>query len=1487
MKPVFPYILKRLTCLALVLFACLLSKAQQQFPYSVVIDTVVGDCFNNCQAVISLYDAQGNLIQTDDSLHHPVDSVAYPISNLQYHYKNQLHNSVFYSDSHILTMDVGTYDIGVSGYVMVPSGAGLVPVLVDTTLYGIVLTSTYTPMSVSMLAVIAQNDQLVNGVWRERYGNRHDLPCGKQGRVQMKITAGMFPYTVTFIDAQNDTVRQVVFDQPQHNGNDSTYADFRYYYTFDTLSAGTYRIEARDACSYTVVLHHTVLLNNISFNPPQSYQNNCSDSNTVKFRVNFSFQRGTFNYLNDYLASTFQYRFIHTDDTGHSDTTSWRPVNGTTIINSNYGIYCDTLGFAHRYCDLYGHSIKFEMRDLCSQNTKSQTVTISPPQITCNSSASENVFCLGEITLDTCARKCDSMLRTKTYSIWCNSNYIYYTCPPRWVYTDSATGQVIKTQTVSKLTSQTYSLSTLTSDDIENIYGPFSYLQLPIIRTLVDAKGCVLASRFDTLVFIRDTLPMLWPYSWTINSDYVNTTCYSGQKTITLSEINSPFPLFRDSTVVRLITSPLNNQYNFTATYTNGAWTIIKDDTVNNTSTITASSTNLNISVHDEHLAGGLYVFVCETPCGPDTLQITIGGYSYTTYEWIVDPAYQTWQECNDLLVKPVAGKYRRYRYYVNNGDTTVTHTDYTPNINLVSGVVGGYSTTSTSMNVPFRFTIPGDYVIRMSFTGCNETFSRIDTIHFVRIRVDFKKAFAVVCDSTANIGSVVARAYNGSEPYTYKLYSQPDLHGNLIGINQTGLFYNVPMQIGQELSIMVIDSCESSYFINIVAMSLEQSKLLWFDGIQPNPGLCVGDTVALMSLPIDSSCSCVWHGPENFTAIGEQIWYYAADTLSKGWLVVEQLNTGCPTAVKDSIYVNVLPLPQVVISTLDTVCAGDTVEVKITAFGADTVHFNLQHTFAGIQSSQTLSVSAQDTLSLFFPIETENSFWISQANDLYCTRNQHDTVQVTPYPVTLWADSTLITGEDLLICYGSDATLSVTSDITSECILNWYSHALLNIEIQQDTIQNTGEVSAYTIPELLTDTTLYVAVWSQENCPAHIERIDSWMNMQNGATEILPGQGVRFYDSGGAGHAYGNFETRTHTFSSPGVGLILVRFNSMALAAGDTLYLFADNDLLVHSYTGTQLPANLTLATHSVTFKFVSNQTNTAAGWSIDILTPSALTEVSAEVVRFFDTIATTICQTNEPFTLLPFSQIDISDTGLLQLDTTIASVMGCDSSISLTINVLPVKSSILDTIICEGFDLPMGGFNYTEEGTYLCHFTAENGCDSTVTLQLGVVEKETEVFSSEEDFCDHFHTILTIPYPADDYIWSTGDQTPFLEVTYPGIYTVTCLYQGCKMMAKYIIPTCEWELYLPNVITPGNSEHGNNVFCLQEEQKFWIEDFELYVFNRWGEIAYSSQDKNFKWDGSVNGQIYPNNVYNYLIRLTDKVGRHLFYKGSIVILM
>jgi len=1481
-----------------------LAAQQQSFPYTVVINTVTGDCFNNCQAVVTLYDAQGNLIQTDDSLQQPVNTAAYPITNLQYHYKNQLYNSVFYSNSHVLTVDMGTYDIGVSGQVMVQSGSGQVLVLVDTTFYGITLTSTYTPFSASVLAGIADNDYISNGVRRERCGNRYALPCGDRGRVQMKLTSGNFPYTVIFFDEQDDTVRNVVFNHTQHSGTDSLFADYKDYYTIDSLPAGTYRIVAYDACSYSSVFHHTVELNDVQI----SYLNfkvsppNTSDSNIVRFAPQFYRPKSVHNYDYDFFESIFQYRFIHSTDSNQIDTSSWRPIDGSSVSSMYNGIYCDTLDFASRYCDLYGHTVQFEVRDLCHQDTVSLSLTLRAPDTTCYvTDRMDDGYIIGPVTFDTCSQVIDAAVSyTLMYRIWYDcghssgysssiySSLYYYTYPLYWVYTDMSTGQVIKTEEVSEMTS----ISTLTNVDVESVYGTYTYLPLPITRQLVDAHGCVLKSRFDTLLFVRDTVSGESPYQWDITANfnrYNYSSCFSGQRTITVYETPTPFPLYRDSTVVRLIQSPLYNKYNFTATYAQGAWTIVKDDTVNNDADIIANG--MNVSIRNSRLSGGLYVFVCETICGSDTVRIDIDGIYYDMWEWIEEPAYEAEQECNDLLVTPVAGKYRRYTYHIDsqisNDEPVVTFYDYYPNIYLQSGVVGGYSYSSTSMNVPFRFTIPGEYVVKMSFWGCSEEYVQIDTIDFVRVRVDFEKAYAVMCDSTSNTGTVIARAFNGSTPYTYKLYSQPDIHGSLLGNNQSGVFNNVPMNIGQELSVQVTDSCENSFSINLVAMSLSQSQLLWFEGGTPVPGACVGDTVTLEALPINSSITYSWNGPGNFVAIGEQISYYVADTSYKGWLVVNLLNTGCPSTVKDSIYLNVLYPPQVFVSAVDTACAGDTIQVNFTALGTEMVYFDMHRFFAGEHSSQSLSVMSQDTLSLLYPIESDNFFWVSQASDMYCPGHQNpDTVQVSIYPNVITEDTVHISAEDLLVCYGSDAELSVTSDLNSPCILNWYDYAMQSAILQQDTLFSAGAISTYTIPQLIVDTTLYAIVWYQDNCPAHIGRSDLWKKMQNGTTIIQSGQGVRFYDSGGDENPYQNNETLSHTFQSPNSEFFLLRFHSLELSEGDTLFVYSQGGSLIGSYTGTQLPANIPVAGSSFTFNFVSDQSDTAAGWSVDVLTPAALTAVSASVVRFFDTLALTVCQTDEPFSFPPFSQINIADTGVFQLDTTLASVMGCDSSVSLTIYVLPVKSSTLDTVICEGHELVIGSHSYTQEGTYLCNLTADNGCDSVVTLQLDVIESSTEVVSSEDDFCEHYTTILSLSEIGEDYIWNTGEQSPYIEVFTPGTYTVTTHYQGCEVTASYVIKPCQWELYLPNAITPGKPEGLNDVFCLAEDQKNWIEEFELYIFNRWGELVYSAMDKNFKWDGSVKGQLFPNAVYSYVIYLTDRNGRRLFYKGSIITL-
>lgn len=1482
------------------LFFCSTTRAQQGFPYSVEISTVVGDCFNNCQAIITLHNAQGQIIQMNDSLLHPVDSISYPLFNVQYHYKNQLYNSVFYNDSPVLTMDVGTYDIGVSGYIMTSVGDYQVPVLVDTTLYGIVLTSTYSPLTASLLASIAENDVFFNNNRRERCGNRSSFACDSSGRIQLKLSSGRFPYTVNIINAQEDTVIHAVFNNRQHNGNDSLYADFRDYYTFDSLAAGTYRIVVHDACSYTIVMHHTVQLNTIQIsnlfflrNPPHT-----GDSNTLQFTANFYSLLGIRNYNYDYFERIFQYRFTHTTPSGINDTTPWRPINGETVGNMYSGQYCDTIGYASRYCDLYGQTVKFEMRDLCRQDTMSFPVTFTFPDVNCLAINSETWHsCIGDTVVDTCVSMCNAYEQlTLNHHIWYNCGHngytsygnlqFIYTPPLHWVYTDSATGQVIKTDVINNISNT----SSLTHTDVLNTYGPYHSLSLPIVRTLVDAYGCELLSRFDTLLFIRDTTTSESPSVWIIDANfnrYNYSSCFYYNRSITVKELSSPFPLYRDSVVVRLIKSPLYNKYNFTATYCHGTWTIVKDNPSANDANIITDG--MQVSINSNRLSGGLYIFICETDCGSDTLQIDIDGIYYHDWEWIEEPEYLTEQECNDLFVTPISGKYRSYSYLINsqvsNDEPIVTYSDNYPSITLLSGVTGGYSSTATSMFSPFRFTIPGDYVIKMYFYGCGTEYSRIDTIHFVRIRVDFEKAYAVVCDTSANVGSVIARAIRGSRPYTYMLYSQPDLNGTLLGTNQSGLFYNVSMHVGQEMSIFVIDSCESSYYINIVSMLLSQSQLLWFQGTQPDPGACVRDTIVLEALPFNEFINYTWTGPGNFTATGQQISFAVTDTSLHGWFTVDLQNTGCQAQIKDSLYLNVLHPPQVAVSAVDTVCAGDTVQVMITASGYGTVNTLIWQETAGVQSSQNISISADDTVSIPYLVESDNAFWISEAHDQYCPLiYPSDTIHVLIHPASNLIDTLLVTHEDVLTCYGSDATLSVTSELSSPWMINWYDNITQGNLIHHDTIHTAGGTSSFSIPQLTEDTTLYVSVWNDSYCPAHTGRLDFWVNMRNDTLAFQPGQGIRFYDSGGSSQPYSDNESLEHVFYCPGANLFLIRFHSFQVFTGDTLFLYGHDGSLINFFTGTRLPENLLLPGPSITFRFVSNQTNTLSGWTIDILTPVLLT-VNADVIRYSDTLSTVVCQTDVPFSFSPFTHIDIAEPGVIQLDTLLTSSMGCDSAVSLIIKVLPVMKNTVDTTICEGSSVLMGNEHYQEEGSYLCYFTAENGCDSVVTLNLDVIGGKLEIVSSEEDFCEHYQTTLTLPYIGDDYLWNTGEHTSSIEVTNPGLYTVTAHYQGCEFSTSYTISPCEWALLLPNAFSPAKLDGTNDFFCLQDRQKEWIVDFEISIYNRWGELVFRATDKNFKWDGKYKGKIYLNNVYNYFIHLTDKAGRPHSYKGAIVV--
>ncbi|MEM8528425.1 MAG: hypothetical protein AAGG68_27535, partial [Bacteroidota bacterium] len=87
-----------------------------------------------------------------------------------------------------------------------------------------------------------------------------------------------------------------------------------------------------------------------------------------------------------------------------------------------------------------------------------------------------------------------------------------------------------------------------------------------------------------------------------------------------------------------------------------------------------------------------------------------------------------------------------------------------------------------------------------------------------------------------------------------------------------------------------------------------------------------------------------------------------------------------------------------------------------------------------------------------------------------------------------------------------------------------------------------------------------------------------------------------------------------------------------------------------------------------------------------------------------------------------LPFGGQLLTEAGIYR--DTLQAASGCDSIVVLNLVVLPVADTMLNESICEGESFPFDGQDLTTADTYQMTLRAVNGCDSIVTLNLSVLE-------------------------------------------------------------------------------------------------------------------------------------------------------------------
>ena len=169
--------------------------------------------------------------------------------------------------------------------------------------------------------------------------------------------------------------------------------------------------------------------------------------------------------------------------------------------------------------------------------------------------------------------------------------------------------------------------------------------------------------------------------------------------------------------------------------------------------------------------------------------------------------------------------------------------------------------------------------------------------------------------------------------------------------------------------------------------------------------------------------------------------------------------------------------------------------------------------------------------------------------------------------------------------------------------------------------------------------------------------------------------------------------------------------------------------------------------------------------------------------------------------------------------------------------------------------------------------------GCiDTLYMLQqdiINVYPRPVAGFSvspEQTDICDALITFTDLSQGASSYYYNfdnngftssaanfshnyttTGSDNP--------IQIVTNQY-GCKdtmILTVIIEPT---SLYIPNTFTPDEDEH-NTLF--RPITDFEILEWQLRIFNRWGELVFQSNDYSIGWDGHFGEILCQDGIYAY----------------------
>lgn len=187
------------------------------------------------------------------------------------------------------------------------------------------------------------------------------------------------------------------------------------------------------------------------------------------------------------------------------------------------------------------------------------------------------------------------------------------------------------------------------------------------------------------------------------------------------------------------------------------------------------------------------------------------------------------------------------------------------------------------------------------------------------------------------------------------------------------------------------------------------------------------------------------------------------------------------------------------------------------------------------------------------------------------------------------------------------------------------------------------------------------------------------------------------------------------------------------------------------------------------------------------------------------------------------------------------------------------------------------------SQPGTYWLQLE-NDGCAVRDSITLSIRPSATVKLGNDTTVCTDKPVEISAGVDGMRYLWNDGSTSKSITVNKPGDFWVeVSSADKCSVSDSIRVLWGDCDLFIPTAFTP-NGDGINDMFGLVNGINATL--YSMKIYNRYGQIVFSSVDQFIKWDGKYKNKPAPAGLYPWILTYLNKNGYPQTEKGTVILI-